>query len=84
MQRITAYVTSDGKLFTEHDKAKRHAKARHADALLALARALCVIDKYVDTAEYIDANLEKFLALSALKADIEIQEEPDPAATPWD
>jgi hypothetical protein len=84
MQRITAYVTSDGKIFTEQDKAKRHAKARHADALLALARALCIIQKYSETAEYIDANLDKFLAVAALKNDIAIQEEPDPAATPWD
>lgn len=84
MEEITAYLTSDGKIFTEHAKAKRHAEARHADALLALARALSVLDKYRDTAEYIDANLDKFLAVAALKNDIAIRKEPDPAATPWD
>jgi hypothetical protein len=85
MEEITAYLTSDGKIFTEHAKAKRHAEARHADALLALARALSVLDKYCDTtAEYIDANLDKFLAVAALKNDIAIQKEPDPAATPRD
>jgi hypothetical protein len=77
MYKTTAFVTADGKVFTDHRDAKRHAEARYADAMLPLARDICILGKYVATAEYIDKNLKRFVELAKLKADIELSARDD-------
>lgn len=69
MKQVAAFVTSDGTVFTDMRDAKKYAEARYSDALLRLARELCQIDKYSTTAAFIDARLDDFTKLAALKAD---------------
>ena len=75
MEKIIAFQTNDGKVFTDYRSAKAHAEKRYGDLLLKLAGALCQIDKYSATAEYIDANLSQFVELSDLKSDLEVHDE---------
>lgn len=69
MRRVTRIETSDGVLHLDRKAAGRHAEKRYGDALLSIARELAPLS-YSPTAEWIDANLNRFLALHELHDDL--------------
>lgn len=73
MKVVTKIETSDGCLHDHVRKAKSHAEKRYADALLRHGRALAN-QRYTEVTEYIDAHLEEFVELAALKQDRELEE----------
>lgn len=76
MKKVTRYQTLDGQLFTLPEAAKAHADREYGTALCRLARRVVKVgEKYRDTTEFINDNLDDFFWLSRLKADIEIPEE---------
>ena len=77
MKKIAAYVTSDGKIFTSADRAKRHAEDRYGAEITTIAREITSIDKYINAVKYLESNLEKMTVILALKQDLNIEEEED-------
>lgn len=75
MRRIDAWVTSDGTVHTRKHDAVYYAEERYGAAVTKLAQELAVIDKYVATADFIEANLHRFVELKHLSDDRKIQEE---------
>lgn len=75
MKKIVAYQTQDAKVFTSYRDAHKHAEKQYGDLLLSLANDLCRLDKYTDTAKYIDDNLKRFVDLAYLKRDLDVQDE---------
>lgn len=73
MERITKLKTADGALHDTETDARKHAEARYANALLSLAHRLVRIEKYSAVTEFLDANLDAFADLTALKRDIQIE-----------
>lgn len=69
MRRITKIETRDGKLHSGQKEAQKHIDKIYGDILLKLARDLTNHMKYMETAEYLDANLDKFVELKAWKDD---------------
>jgi len=78
MKTITKYVTLDSAEHVSQYDAKRHLDNLHANLLQKIA--LNVINtgqgKYALTCDWIDANLEQFVYLTAIKADM-LFSEPD-------
>lgn len=74
MRRATCYITSDGESHRDLPAAKKHAEKRYGDLLLTLSRALVPLN-YTATSEFIDANLEQFAQLQALKEDCQVDAE---------
>ena len=72
MTRVTKWQTLDGKLHDTPLRAEQHADAQYAQAVSAIAAKLVHLDKYQDVKTFIDENLNAFVALKTLKADIEI------------
>lgn len=74
MKWVAMVRTSDGVLHDDKPKADKHAEQRYGEALTRIAHELVHTDgKYSKVIEYIDANLEKFAELHALKRDIELE-----------
>lgn len=72
MRRVVKWELSDGALFDDAHVAKRRAESRYGQALSRLAHKLVAVEKYTAMCEYLDNDLEEFIALKALKADIEL------------
>lgn len=72
MRRLTAWQTSDGRVFTDERAAANHAEERYGSALIALAHEVARIEKYRAACDFIEAALPRFLELAALAADREI------------
>jgi hypothetical protein len=71
MKWIQHVQTRDGKLHHDYIVAKRHAEKVYGEALSSVARKIVALDwKYVATMEFLDANLDAFIELKALKDDI--------------
>lgn len=73
MKYVDRIETSDGVLHTSAINAQRHAQKRYGEALTRLAHKLVQCEKYVATAEFIDENINAFVALSLLKKDIVLE-----------
>jgi hypothetical protein len=71
MKWVQRIQTRDGMVHETEKAAKRHAEARYADKLLPLSHKL-IAQRLGDLAGFVDANLDKFLELKALKDDIEL------------
>lgn len=69
MRQVEAWVTSDGRVFTDARAAAHHAEERYGAALTALAHQVARTDKYKAACDLIEANLTKFQELAALDAD---------------
>lgn len=77
MRKVDAWVTSDGRVFTDQRKAASHAEARYGDLLTTLAHELVRIEKYAAAGDWIEENLPRFAELAALSADRVITPEED-------
>lgn len=73
MRWVQKVQTLDGLLHDNTIKAERHAESLYGLALCNLARQLVQIDKYRAMTEFVDANLAQFVALKALKDDVQLE-----------
>lgn len=71
MKTVTKIQTQDGCLHDNEQRAKSHADQVYGEALSKAAHKLSHLTKYSDWMEFIDANLDTFTKLKALKDDIE-------------
>ena len=69
MRKVDAWVTADGRVFTDERDARRHAENRYGAALTALAHEAVRIEKYAAMGDFIEANLPRFLELAKLSDD---------------
>jgi hypothetical protein len=65
VQRITAYRTSDGEVFTDHRAAVRHLDEKMGSIIIEHARRLAQIDKYTATIDYLVTNLASLAEAAA-------------------
>ena len=77
MIQVKMVQTRDGELHETFEKAIRHAEVVYGESLTRLATKVVRIDKYTAMCDFIDENLEMFIKLDELKADIELQVETD-------
>lgn len=82
MKWVQHVQTMDGKLHHDYGRAKCHAENVYGLALTKLAQAALRCEKYTPMLEFIDANLDEFVQLKALKDDITL--EPEEKMLPWD
>lgn len=75
MRSLIVYQTSDGQQFEHREDADRHADRRYGELVTKLAHELVQIDKYSRMALFIDENLDRFVALKALKDDMQLEDE---------
>ncbi|RQP11931.1 MAG: hypothetical protein EAS51_04180 [Microbacteriaceae bacterium] len=73
MKRVTMYQTADGELHPSEQDAARHADRRYGDALTSLAHRAVQQEKYTKMVDFINNNLDAFVELKALKADIDLE-----------
>ena len=76
MKWVQRIQTRDGLVHETPQAAKRHAEARYADKLLPLSHKL-IVQRLGDMAGFVDANLDAFIELKALKDDLVLVEESD-------
>jgi hypothetical protein len=76
MKLISRYETFDGHIHVCQHDAKKHLDVLYADVLCKVARDLVPLN-YVQMAEYLDENLEKFLHLKDIKDDIVLLQDKD-------
>jgi hypothetical protein len=70
MKAVTRIQTFDGQLHeTEYD-AKNHVERIYGELLSSIAHKLVRIEKYTAMCDFVDANLDLFTQLSAIKADL--------------
>lgn len=72
MKWVQRIQTRDGALHETAREAKKHAEVMYGNKLLPLAGKLAQMDKYSAVSDYLDANLDTFLELKALKDDLEL------------
>lgn len=84
MKWVSKVQTSDGTLHDNAQKAQHHAEVRYGEALTQLAHKLVRCEKYTQMCEFLDANLDAFLQLKALKDDtvLEKGEDEEPKLQP--
>ena len=70
MIEVTCYQTSDGVIHRDVLTAKSHADKRYGEKLVPLARAMADVGKYMAAMDFIEMNLDAFVELRALRADI--------------
>jgi hypothetical protein len=75
MKTVTMIQTQDGEYHTDEQSAKRHADKVYGEALSVMAARLVRIEKYSPMMDFIDANLDEFRKLKALRDDYELQAE---------
>ena len=75
MRQLTAYETSDGVLHLSHRDALRHAENRFGREVDRLAHALCQVDKITPARAFVEASIDSFVALAALRADLTLEPE---------
>lgn len=75
MIKVEMWKTLDGTMHKTAEEAKRYADAKYTHAVTSLAGILITLDKYQKIKTFIDQNLDRFVALSALKADMQIPED---------
>lgn len=69
MTKHISYMTSDGILHINYDKAKKHADQRYGNHLTSLAHKLLTQEKYKDMTVFLDTRHEEFRTLLELAAD---------------
>ena len=72
MKATTVYELSNGQRYDTLKEAKRKCEAIYATELSYLAAKVVEQKKHTDVMIFLDANLERFIALRALKNDIEL------------
>lgn len=77
MRRVIRFQTADGELHETASAARGHADRRYGDALTRLAHRAVRQEKYTKMCEFIDNNLDAFVELKALKADIDLEDADD-------
>lgn len=71
MKTIQRIETFDGKVHNDAKAALKHLGVLHANALSSISHAICQLNgKYVTTGDWIDDNLDRFLALHTIKQDM--------------
>jgi len=76
MRYVTMVETFDGMRHADAANAKRHLENVYGLQLSKIAHGLAKTDgKYVAMQDYIDANLEQFTHLAAIKADMEREDD---------
>lgn len=73
MKRVIRFQTADGALHETASAARGHANRRYGDALTRLAHRAVQQEKYTKMLEFINNNLDAFVELKALKADIDLE-----------
>lgn len=75
MKKITAYVTSDGKIWPDHQTAKNAAFNKFAAAVEKIAHKLVRMDKYTAVQGYLEGAVEdgSLLELIDLRKDCDVQ-----------
>jgi len=74
MKEITAYITSDGKVHDDFQKALKHVDDRYGNELCKISRDLAKLDsKYANINDYLDSNIETLRHLIALRDDINVE-----------
>jgi hypothetical protein len=73
MELVTRIKTLDGKTHDNKKDALRHLDRLYGDILLRIARDLGELN-YTGRSDYIDQNLDLFVRLSKIKADMQIEE----------
>lgn len=79
MRRVQAWVTEDGVVHLDHQRARAHAGRRYGDLLCRLSHQLVAIEKYAAMSDWLEANSRGFLDLERLRMDqfVEGDEEED-------
>jgi hypothetical protein len=73
MKTVTMIQTQDGEYHTDERSAKRHADKVYGEALSVMSARLVKIEKYSPMMDFIDANLDEFQKLKALRDDCELE-----------
>lgn len=73
MKWVSHVQTRDGELHRDVLRATTHAEKVYGEALSRLAHRAVAIQKYSGMQEFIDANLDAFIELRALRDDITLQ-----------
>lgn len=79
MKTVTMIQTHDGAIHDSVKAATKYLEKQYGDLLLKHARALTKDMRYTATSEYLDSNLQDFVTLAKIKADMamEIEENED-------
>ena len=73
MKRVIRFQTVDGALHETASAARGHADRRYGEAMTRLAHRAVQQEKYTKMVDFIDNNLDAFVELKALKADIDLE-----------
>jgi len=73
MKRVIRFQTADGALHETASAARGHADRRYGEAMTRLAHRAVQQEKYTKMVDFIDNNLDAFVELKALKADIDLE-----------
>lgn len=74
MKKVEAWVTSDGVVHTDPERARSHAEERYGNLLTKLAGEVARTDKYMAACEWLEANAGRLAELEALRRDREVEE----------
>jgi len=77
MKWVRNVQTRDGTLHNNVLRATEHAERLYGEALSRLAHRAVAVEKYSKMMEFIDANLDAFIELKALKADTTLAQSDD-------
>lgn len=77
MRQVVKIQTRDGVLHDSPEDARRHADRVYGEALTRLAHRAVALDKYTKMVDFLDANLDAFVELKALKQDMEMENRDD-------
>lgn len=74
MKKVDAWVTSDGVVHTDRERALSHADQRYGYLLTKLAAEVARTNKYMAACEWLEANAGRLAELDALRRDREVEE----------
>lgn len=74
MKRIDAFKTRDGSVFESEDAARKYTERLYSDKLCQISHQLAQLVKYVNIIEYVDAHVDDFVELAALRKDRELHD----------
>lgn len=71
MRQVNKVITYDNVVHADEKEARKYLDKIYGDTLLKVAREICEIQekRYINTAEYIDKNLDIFALLNKIKKD---------------
>lgn len=82
MKWVSFVQTSDGKIHRDALRAAEYAETRYQNALSSIAHRMVHQDKYTKMMEFVDAHLDEYVNLKALKDDIKLDKDEDQNADP--